>query len=365
MYHLTRNHKKLLRKNGSKVMLSLCVALALSGGLVSAEGNSIEVGWMGGGEGTIQEGTDETGKVTIHDLMTWGTPEAYVKGKQITVEDAKNWGGKIFIGSDATDWVDVKGIQAGTDAETTIDGNAISIGKLSTGSGIFTIGNKSTNSVVINDFGAGENSVTTINGHNVSVNGHNVSVGNDKKQVNIYKGQVTIHTDGNFKVAQVDNLQGDNLQDIGVIGDTVGGNLYIRAGSLNARKLSVAGQSKADIHITGDKGLHLSEGISATETDGSDHKGGITRIDSPVITIDALSGNKGIYASNSSNVSLQGKNLFIKGGLGITDSSLTAAETGTLVLGKKNAGNQDYAEFRFTNSNFAHGKHPVCLDKSA
>lgn len=343
MYHLTRNHKKLLRKNGSKVMLSLCATLALSGGLVSAEGNSIEVGWMGGGEGTIQEGTDETGKVTIHNLMTWGTPEAYVKGKQITVEDASNWGGKIFIGSDATDWVDVKGIQAGTDAETTIDGNAISIGKLSTGSGIFTIGNKNTNSVAINDFGAGENSVTTINGHNVSV-------GNDKKQVNIYKGQVTIHTDGNFKVAQ-----GDNLQDIGVVGDTVGGNLYIRAGALNARKLSVAGQSKADIHITGDNGLHLSEGILATHAIGSDDKGGSTRIDSPVITIDALSGNKGIYESNSSNVSLQGKNLFIKGGLGITDSSLTAAETGTLVLGKKNAGNQNYAEFRFTNSHVSLG----------
>lgn len=365
MYHLTRNHKKLLRKNDSKVMLSLCAALALSGGLVSAEGktydyvdpwasrealegDTIEVKYMRGGDGKLQAGTDETGKVTIHNLMTWGTPEAYVKGKQITVEDASNWGGKIFIGSDATDWVDVKGIQAGTDAETTIDGNAISIGKLSTGSGIFTIGNKNTNSVAINDFGAGENSVTTINGHNVSV-------GNDKKQVNIYKGQVTIHTDGNFKVAQVDNLQGDNLQDIGVVGDTVGGNLYIRAGSLNARKLSVVGQSKADIHITGDNGLHLSEGILATHAIGSDDKGGSTRIDSPVITIDALSGNKGIYESNSSNVSLQGKNLFIKGGLGITDSSLTAAETGTLVLGKKNAGNQDYAEFRFTNSHVSLG----------
>ena len=356
MYHLTRNHKKLLRKNGSKVMLSLCVAMALSGGLVKAEGidvnpwvsrealegDPIEVNQMSGGDGKLQAGRDETGKVLIHSLVTYGNPEAYVKGKQITVEDAINWSGKIFIGSDATDLVDLKGIKAGTDAETTIDGNAISIGKLSTGSGTFTIGNKNTNSVVINDFGAGVNSGTTINGHNASVG-----------QVNIYKGQVTIHTDGDFKVAQVD--KGDNLQDVGVAGDTVGGNLYIRAGSLKARKLSVAGQSKADIHITGDNGLYLSEGISATEAYGSDGKGGITRIDSPVITIDALSGNKGIYASNSSNVSLQGKNLFIKGGLGITDSSLTAAETGTLVLGKKNAGNQDYAEFRFTNSHVSLG----------
>ncbi len=417
MYHLTRNHKKLLRKNGSKVMLSLCVAMALSGGLVKAEGidvspgasalegDSIEVNHMSGGDGKLQAGTDETGEVRIHSLVTWGNPDTVVKGHKITIEDGRymdkdnkpirtanwggkmsiggdttesvtmegfrtsgsdsytnikggsismgsldNWGGKIFIGSDATDLVDVKGFQAGTDAETTIDGNviSISIGKFGTGSSTFTIGNKNTNSVAINDFGAGENSVTTINGHNVSV-------GNDKKQVNIYKGQVTIHTDGNFKVAQVDNLQGDNLQDIGVVGDTVGGNLYIRAGSLNARKLSVAGQSKADIHITGDNGLHLSEGILATHAIGSDDKGGSTRIDSPVITIDALSGNKGIYESNSSNVSLQGKNLFIKGGLGITDSSLTAAETGTLVLGKKNAGNQDYAEFRFTNSHVSLG----------
>ena len=305
MYHLTRNHKKLLRKNGSKVMLSLCVALALSGGLVSAEGNSIEVGWMGGGEGTIQEGTDETGKVTIHNLMTWGTPEAYVKGKQITVEDASNWGGKIFIGSDATDLVDVKGFQAGTDAETTIDGNviSISIGKLGTGSSTFTIGNKNTNSVVINDFGAGGNSETTINGHNVSVS-------NDQGQVNIYKGQVTIHTDGNFKVAQEENLQN--------IGVTEGGNLSITAGSLDAGAVNVTNSnSKADIQVSTKgilKDIGVTEGGNLSITAGS--------LDAGALNVTKSGSKADIQVSTKGN--LQNIAVAQGGNLSITADSLEA-----------------------------------------
>lgn len=337
MYHLTRNHKKLLRKNGSKVMLYLCVALALSGGLVSAEGNSIEVGWMGGGEGTIQEGTDETGKVTIHNLMTWGTPEAYVKGKQITVEDASNWGGKIFIGSDATDLVDVKGFQAGTDAETTIDGNviSISIGKLGTGSSTFTIGNKNTNSVVINDFGAGGNSETTINGHNVSVS-------NDKGQVNIYKGQVTIHTDGNFKVAQVDNLQGDNLQDIGV---TEGGNLSITAGSLDAGAVNVTNSnSKADIQVSTKgnlKDIGVTEGGNLSITAGTLSMGSLDNSGSTV-TIHADGDFKVVKDNVAAGINVTGR----------TDYSFIAPNgiytPGTLSI---TAGSLDAGALNVTNSN--------------
>lgn len=121
MVHLTNDYRKLLRRNGPKAALSLCVALALSGGLVSAEGKTynyvdqwrvreategdpIEVKWMSGGEGTLQAGTDETGNVLIHHLKTWGNPDTYVKGKKITIEDRNpsdptaNWGGKMYIG---------------------------------------------------------------------------------------------------------------------------------------------------------------------------------------------------------------------------------------------------------------------------
>lgn len=353
MVHLTNDYRKLLRKNGPKAALSLCVALALSGGLVSAEwktyddvspggsrealeGDPIEVKWMSGGEGTLQAGTDETGNVLIHHLKTWGNPDTYVKGKKITIEDrdpsdpTANWGGEMYIGGDTTESVTMEGLHAGSQSETTIYGRTISMGTLGTGDGHFTIGNKNTESVTINDFGAAKGSSTIINGHSVSMG-----------SLNSYKGEVTINADGNFKVGK-----DGNTQDIGVTG---GGTLSVTAGSMDAGKLSVAGQSKADIHITGANGLHLKEGISATEDSGSNYKGGTIQIDSPVITIDASSVYNGITESNHSTIKLQGKDLFVKSGLGITDSSLNASETGTIQLGKKDA------EFRFTASHISLG----------
>lgn len=155
MYHLTRNHKKLLRKNGSKVMLSLCVAMALSGGLVKAEGidvspgasalegDSIEVNHMSGGDGKLQAGTDETGEVLIHSLVTWGNPDTVVKGHKITIEDGRylnennepiltaNWGGKMSIGGDTTQSVTMEGFRtSGSYSDTNIKGGSISMGSL-------------------------------------------------------------------------------------------------------------------------------------------------------------------------------------------------------------------------------------------
>lgn len=359
MVHLTNDYRKLLSKNGPKAALSLCVALALSGGLVSAEektyddvspwgsrealeGDPIEVEWMRGGEGTLRAGTDETGNVLIHHLKTWGNPDtyAYVKGKKITIEDrdpsdpTANWGGKMYIGGDTTESVTMKGLHAGNQSETTIYGRTISMGTLGTGNGQFTIGNKNTESVTINDFGAAEGSSTIINGHSVSMG-----------SLNDYKGKVTVNADGNFKVGK-----DTGLQHIGV----VGGQLTVYAGSMEAKSLSAAGgNSMADIHISGEKGVHFLNGLSATE--GGGVGGGTIRIDSPVITIDAADGYNGITASNHSEVILQGKDLFVESGLGITDSSLNASETGTIQLGKKNADKYHRADFRFTGSHISLG----------
>lgn len=332
MVHLTNDYRKLLRKNGPKAALSLCVALALSGGLVSAEGKTydyvnqwgvrealegdpIEVKWMGSGDVTLQAGTDETGEVIVHSLATSGNPDVYVKGKKITIGDnypssdstktkpvrTANWGGTISIGGDTTESVNMEGFcTSGQNSDTNIRGGSISLGSLDN-----------------------------------------------------WGGTVTINTDGDFKLAK-DNVAAD----VNVTGNQVktnqgkiyyGGSLSITAGAMDAGKLSVAGQSKADIHITGENGLHLKEGISATEDWASSYKGGTTQIDSPVITIEASSGNNGITASNHSTINLQGKDLFVKSGLGITDSSLTASETGTIQLGKKDA------EFRFTASHISLG----------
>lgn len=85
-------------------------------------------------------------------------------------------------------------------------------------------------------------------------------------------GTVTVKADGDFRAAK-----GDNLQNIGV---TSGGHLSITAGSMEAGKLTVSdNNSEADIHITGEKGLHFSNSI---------HTGEHVKItiDSPVIRID-------------------------------------------------------------------------------
>lgn len=162
MVHLTNDCRKLLSKNGPKAALSLCVALALSGGLVSAEGKTydyvnqwgvrealegdpIEVKWMSGGEGKpkLQAGTDETNEVIVHSLATGGNPDVYVKGKKITIGDnypssnpkegpvmTANWGGNISIGGDTTESVTMEGLHAGNQSETTIYGRTISMGTL-------------------------------------------------------------------------------------------------------------------------------------------------------------------------------------------------------------------------------------------
>lgn len=329
MVHLTNDYRKLLSKNGPKAALSLCVALALSGGLVSAEwktyddvspggsrealeGDPIEVKWMSGGEGKLQAGTDETNEVNVHALWTWGNLEVYVKGKKITIGDkypsekgkpisTANWGGIMSIGGNTTESVTMEGFRtSGQNSDTNIRGGSISLGSLDN-----------------------------------------------------WGGTVTVKADGDFKVAK-DNV----ATDVNVTGNQVntdqgqiyyGGTLSVTAGSMYAGKLSVAGQSKADIHITGANGLHLKEGISATEDSGSNYKGGTTQIDSPVITIDASSVYNGITESNHSTIKLQGKDLFVKSGLGITDSSLNASETGTIQLGKKDA------DFRFTASHISLG----------
>lgn len=308
MVHLTNDYRKLLRKNGPKAALSLCVALALSGGLVSAEwktyddvspggsrealeGDPIEVEWMRGGEGTLRAGTDETGNVLIHHLKTWGNPDtyAYVKGKKITIEDrdpsdpTANWGGKMYIGGDTTESVTMKGLHAGNQSETTIYGRTISMGTLGTGNGQFTIGNKNTESVTINDFGAAEGSSTIINGHSVSMG-----------SLNNWGGTVTVKTDGDFKVAKDGNFQ--------TIGLTGGGTISVTADSMEAGGLGVAGnyegkESKAEFHIGGASGIHFHDGLSAN-TNGN------ILIDSRKIQIDGYSGDISSVHTTDSTISM-------------------------------------------------------------
>lgn len=356
MYHLTKNQQQFLRRNHSRLILSFCVALALSGGggLVSAEkatydyvnpwgireatkGDSVEVKWMSGGDGKLKAGTDDTSEVTVHSLMTWGNPEVYVKGKKITVGDnypssdpketqkipTANWGGKIFIGDDTTESVTMKGIQAGNKSETTIHGDTISVGKLGTGDGKFTVGNENTSSVTINDFGAGEGSDSKINGHSIFMG----SLSN-------HKGTVTINADGAFQVEK-----DEKLQDIEV---KSGGALSITAGSVRAGKLYATNpNSSITVYANTEKGVSLSRGIGATD------KASIL-IDSPSVMID---GEYNFYDTNNSKITLQGKDLYIKGNVNVTNSSLNAAETGTIRLRQEGG----HARFTFTGSNVSLG----------
>lgn len=380
MVHLTNDYRKLLRKNGPKAALSLCVALALSGGLVSAEGKTyydispygssrealegdpIVVEWMRGGEGTLKAGTDETGNVLIHHLVTWENPKTYVKGKKITIEDrdpsaqTANWGGKMYIGGDTTESVTMEGLHAGNQSETTIYGRTISMGTLGTGNGHFTIGNKNTESVTINDFGAAEGSSTIINGRSVSMGSLNnykgtVTIGNRNTNsvtindfgaaegssttingrivsmgsLNNYKSTVTINAGGAFKVEK-----DEKLQEIGV---NNGGGISITAGSVRAGKLYATNPgSHIDVHASGDDGVYLSNGIGATDNSK-------ISIDGPSITIGKSSGTNdkdmSISDTGKSDIILKGKNLYVKGNLNIFASSLIAAETGTIQLGEE------------------------------
>lgn len=265
MVHLTNDYRKLLRKNGPKAALSLCVALALSGGLVSAEwktyddvspggsrealeGDPIEVKWMSGGEGTLQAGTDETGNVLIHHLKTWGNPDTYVKGKKITIEDrdpsdpTANWGGKMYIGGDTTESVTMEGFcTSGQNSDTNIRGGSISLGSLDN-----------------------------------------------------WGGTVTVKADGDFRAAK-----GDNLQNIRV---TSGGHLSITAGSMEAGGLGVTGNDdgkewKAEFHIGGASGIHFHDGLSAN-TNGN------ILIDSRKIQVDGHSGDGCSIHTTDSTISM-------------------------------------------------------------
>lgn len=301
MYHLTKNQQQFLRRNHSRLILSFCVALALSGGggLVSAEkatydyvnpwgireatkGDSVEVKWMSGGDGKLQAGTDKTSEVKVHALWTWGNPEVYVKGKKITIGDnypdekgnhilTANWGGKISIGGDTTESVTMEGFRtSGKGADTTIQGSSVSMGSL-------------------------DNSRST----------------------------VTVKADKDFKVVKDGNFP--------TIGLTSGGTISITAGSMEAGGLNVTGnydgtESKADFHISGTSGIHFHDGLDAN-THGN------ILIDSQKIQVDGHSrdgysihttdstifmGNNGAQITLNgqlfnagSKVTLNGKSIFI------------------------------------------------------
>lgn len=349
MFHLTNDYRKLLRRNGPKAALSLCVALALSGGLVSAEGKTydyvnpwgsrealegdpIEVEWMRGGEGTLQAGTDETGNVRIHHLKTWGNPDtyAYVKGKKITIEDrdpsdpTANWGGKMYIGGDTTESVTMKGLHAGNQSETTIYGRTISMGTLGTGDGQFTIGNKNTELVTINDFEAAKGSSTSINGHSVSMG-----------SLNNWGGTVTVKTDGDFKA-----VKDNNLQDVGVTG---GGRLTVYSDSFSANKLTIANKDSS-VSINGENSIDLGHGLSSAEQSK-------VELDSSLITVKGKEGFGLITVANGSSAQFRGKDLYVEGGLNIANSTFTADETGTLQIGQEDT----YTSFTFTGSRVSLG----------
>lgn len=238
MVHLTNDYRKLLRRNGPKAALSLCVALALSGGLVSAEGKTyddispygssrealegdpIEVVHMGSGDGDVQAGTDVTNKVIVHSLNTYKdenakeTPNASVKGRMIEIGELGNFGGgRVSIGSDTTDSVIMDGFGSANKAESLIQGGTISTGSLGV-------------------WGAG----------------------------------ASFKADREFKVAK-----DGNTQDIGV---TNGGTLSVTAGSVEAGRLSVSGifntitkeshPSKINFHAADKKGIYFSGGLFAS-----------------------------------------------------------------------------------------------------
>lgn len=286
MVHLTNDYRKLLRRNGPKAALSLCVTLALSGGLVSAEwktyddvnqwgrealeGDPIEVVNMGSGDGNVQAGKDVTNKVIVHSLGTYKdkntkeTPNAYVKGHMIEIlgDLGNSGGGKVSIGGDTTDSVDIKGIlNNNSNSDTVVNGTEITSGYTGNWGGSLLIGNDKTKSVIMDGFGSSNKAESLIQGDTISTG-----------SLGVWDAHASFKADREFKVAK-----DGNTQDIGV---TSGGHLSITAGSMEVGKLTVSNtNSEADIHITGEKGLHFSNSI---------HTGEHVKItiDSPVIRID-------------------------------------------------------------------------------
>lgn len=206
--------------------------------------------------------------------------------------------------------------------------------------GSLSIGSNITKSINIYKFGTSGESKSIVQGHDISTG-----------TLGVWGADATFKADGSFRVAQE-----DNLQDIEVTG---GGNLSITAGSMEAGKLSVSdNNSKADIHITGDEGLHLSKSIHTGEH--------VTiHIDSPLIRVDGDKtswlydsmnttnstislGNdssqivmKGRLFNAGSNVTLKGKTIHIKAWPEVGSQNAIESTNGEVctTIGNKNTEN--------------------------
>lgn len=332
MVHLTNDYRKLLRKNGPKAALSLCVALALSGGLVSAEGKTyddvnqwgrealegdpIEVVHMGSGDGDVQAGTDITNKVIVHGLGTYKnentkeTPNAYVKGHMIEIlgDLVNSGGGKVSIGGDTTDSVDIKGILNNNSNSNTVvvNGTEITSGYTGNWGGSLSIGNDKTESVIMDGFGSSNKAKNLIQGGTISTG-----------SLGVWGADASFKADREFKVAK-----DGNTQDIGV---TNGGTLSVTAGSVEAGKVDVSGDgnvgSKAEFHVMGNNGAHFTGSLYAT-------KNSQILMHSPAIHVD---GKIGVTASSLMN--LQGDDLYVDGNLDVIDSEFKADEGDHVEIG--------------------------------
>lgn len=331
MVHLTNDYRKLLRRNGPKAALSLCVALALSGGLVSAEGKTyddispygssrealegdpIEVVNMGSGDGDVHAGTDVTNKVIVHTLGTYKnkntkeTPNASVKGRMIEIGELVNsGGGKVSIGSDTTDSVDMGSLNNNSNSDTVVNGTEITSGYTGNWGGSLSIGNDKTESVIMDGFGSSNKAESLIQGGTISTG-----------SLGVWGAGASFKADREFKVAK-----DGNTQDIGV---TNGGTLSVTAGSVEAGKVDVSGDgnvgSKAEFHVMGNNGAHFTGSLYAT-------KNSQILMHSPAIHVD---GKIGVTASSLMN--LQGDDLYVDGNLNVIDSEFKADEGAHVEIG--------------------------------
>lgn len=307
MVHLTNDYRKLLRRNGPKAALSLCVALALSGGLVSAEGKTydyvnqwgrealegdpIEVVHMGSGDGNVQAGKDVTNKVIVHSLGTYKdantkeTPHASVKGRMIEIlgDLGNSGGGKVSIGGDTTDSVDIKGIlNNNSNSDTVVNGTEITSGYTGNWGGSLLIGNDKTKSVIMDGFGSSNKAESLIQGGTISTG-----------SLGVWGADASFKADREFKVAKDGNFQ--------TMGLTDGGTISVTAGSMEAGGLGVSGnygnESKAEFHIGGASGIHFHDGLSAN-TNGN------ILIDSQKIQVDGHSGDGSSIHTTDSTISM-------------------------------------------------------------